>query len=239
MLAIPAIDIIEGKCVRLTQGDFKRATHYDTDPLELALQVVDAGLTHLHLVDLEGAKAGAVQNWKTLERIASRTELAIDFGGGLKSEADLRIAFDSGARQVTVGSVAAKQPERFAEWLQAFGPERIILAADAKDGRVATAGWQETSDLQLMDYLRHWMQRGVAYALCTDISKDGALQGPNLELYQQIAQAEPELFLIASGGVASVDDLAALEATGASAVVIGKALFEGRIQMSDLSPYRL
>ena len=207
MYIIPAIDIIDGKCVRLTQGDYAQKKVYNEDPLEVAKRFADAGITRLHLVDLDGAKAKHIVNYKVLERIATRTDLHIDFGGGLKQDEDLRIAFESGAAQITGGTVAVKNPDRFLAWLERYGAERIILGADVKNGKIAVSGWQEESQEELLPFLERYLAAGVRYAICTDVSKDGLLQGAALELYADIRERFPDLQLIASGGVTAMEEV--------------------------------
>ena len=231
---IPAIDLIAGKCVRLTQGDYATQKIYNEDPLEVAKQFEDNGIHRLHVVDLDGAREGHIVNYRVLERLASRTSLLIDFGGGLKEEGDLEIAFESGAQKVTGGSIAVKQPEQFAAWIQRFGSERILLGADAKDRKIVVSGWQEHTDLELIPFIEGYHHKGITKAICTDIGRDGMLQGPAVELYQEIRQAIPDLYLIASGGVGSVADIERLAEAGIPAVIFGKALYEGRIQLKDL-----
>ena len=231
---IPAIDLIDGKCVRLTQGDYDTQKVYNADPVEVAKMFEDHGIRRLHMVDLDGARAGRIINYRTLERVANRTALVIDFGGGLKQDGDLEIAFDSGAQMVTGGSIAAKQPEQFAAWIQRFGSERILLGADAKDRKIAVSGWQEHTDLELIPFIEGYHRKGITKAICTDIGRDGMLQGPAVELEQEISQASPGLYLIASGGVGSVADIERLAEAGLPAVIFGKALYEERIQLKDL-----
>lgn len=231
---IPAIDIIDGKCVRLSQGDYASKKVYNENPLEVALELEAHGLRRLHIVDLDGAASQHIVNYPVLDRIASHTGLTIDFGGGIKSGEDLQAAFDHGARMVTLGSVAVKRPELFGEWMDRFGPERIILGADAKDGKIAVNGWKEDSQLELMDFLEGHYRKGVRQVLCTDIGRDGMLQGPATGLYADIMQRYPDLHLIASGGVGCLDDLLRLDEAGIPAVVFGKALYEGRIRLEDL-----
>ncbi len=234
MHIIPAIDIIDGKCVRLTQGDYEQKKVYNEDPLEVAKAYEDHGLKRLHLVDLDGARAKQIVNYKVLERLAGRTHLHIDFGGGLKSDEDLRIAFESGARQVTGGTVAVKDPELFLSWLEKYGPGRIILGADVKDRQIAVSGWQETSDRELFPFLEEYKEKGVEYAICTDVSKDGLLEGTALELYVEIREAFPDLKLIASGGVTTVEELKKLQKIGCFGAIIGKAIYEGKITLETL-----
>ena len=237
MLIIPAIDIIDGKCVRLTQGDYAQKTVYNEDPLEVAKQFEDAGLHRLHLVDLDGAKAKRIINHRVLERIAGATSLVIDFGGGLKSHEDLRIAFESGAQQVTGGTVAVKEPELFMDWLKVYGGERIILGADFKDGNIAVSGWQEQSQLELFAFLADYVAQGVKYTISTDVSKDGLLQGSAIDTYQRIREELPELKLIASGGVTSMPELERLREIGCFGAIIGKAIYENKISLKDLMTF--
>ena len=234
MQIIPAIDIIEGKCVRLTHGDYSQKTVYNERPLEVALQFEDAGLQRLHLVDLDGAKAGTVKNWKVLEEIASRTSLKIDFGGGIKSEKDVRVVFYSGSTWATVGSMAVKQPERFLKWLEQFGADQFLLGADVKSEKITVSGWLEQTDIWVYDFIGDYLSKGVKQIFCTDVSKDGALEGPSLELYRNIVQKFPELHFIASGGVSSLEDVFELEEAGCRGVIIGKAIYEGRVRLQDL-----
>ena len=234
MYIIPAIDIIDGKCVRLTQGDYAQKKVYNEDPLEVAKQFADAGVTRLHLVDLDGAKAKHIVNYKVLERIATRTDLHIDFGGGLKQDEDLRIAFESGAAQITGGTVAVKNPERFLSWLQRFGAERIILGADVKNGKIAVSGWQEESQEELLPFLERYLAEGVRYVICTDVSKDGLLQGSALELYGEIRNRFPDLQLVASGGVTGMEEIERLREIGCFGAIIGKAIYEGHLLLKEL-----
>lgn len=231
---IPAIDIIEGKCVRLTEGDYAQKKIYNEDPLEVALQFQDAGLQRLHLVDLDGAKAGAVQNWKVLEKLAGKTNLVIDFGGGIKQEQDVRIVFDSGAALATIGSLAVKSPDTFAAWLQHFGADKFLLGADVKQEKIAVSGWLETTDIWIYDFIQDYLSKGVQQIFCTDVSKDGKLEGPATDLYRSLKEKFPELHLIASGGVAELDDVFALREVGCAGVIIGKAIYENRISLKDL-----
>ncbi|MGB3618797.1 MAG: 1-(5-phosphoribosyl)-5-[(5-phosphoribosylamino)methylideneamino]imidazole-4-carboxamide isomerase [Catalinimonas sp.] len=234
MHIIPAIDIIDGKCVRLTQGDYARKKEYAADPLDVAKRFEGAGLTRLHLVDLDGAREKRVVNYHVLERIAAKTSLHIDFGGGVRSDDDLRIAFESGAAQVTGGSVAVRDPELFQEWLDHHGAERIILGADARGGRIAVSGWQEDSGRDLFDFLEEYRERGVRYVISTDVAKDGLLQGPATDLYREIRARFPDLLLVASGGVSGPADLDALAEVGVWGVIVGKALYEGHLQPEEL-----
>jgi phosphoribosylformimino-5-aminoimidazole carboxamide ribotide isomerase len=235
MEIIPAIDIIDGKCVRLTQGDYSQKKIYNEHPLEVARQFEDAGLRRLHLVDLDGAKTGAVRNWKVLETIAGKTALIVDFGGGIKTAADVDIVFNSGATLATVGSIAVKDGPLFVSWLQEYGAERFLLGADVKNEKIAVSGWQETTDRWVYDFIREYIEKGVRQIFCTDVSKDGLLQGPALELYKNIVGKFPDLHFIASGGVSGMDDVWRLEEAGCKGVIIGKAIYEGRIALNELS----
>ena len=234
---IPAIDIIDGKCVRLTKGDYATTKVYNEDPLEVALEIESYGLQRLHVVDLDGAKSKHVVNYRVLERIASRTSLKIDFGGGIKSDEDLVIAFENGAQMVTIGSIASQKPELFLKWLNAYGSNKMILGADTRDGFISVNGWLEESRQELLPYLGEYIKHGVKNVLCTDIHKDGMLQGPSIGLYKQIMSAYPTLHLIASGGVSSLDDIRQLNEAGIPAVVFGKALYEGRFTLKELSEF--
>lgn len=234
---IPAIDIIDGKCVRLSQGDYDQKKVYNEDPLEVAMMFEDAGIKRLHCVDLDGAKAKHIVNYKVLERIASKTSLTIDFGGGLKSDDDLRIAFECGASMVTGGSIAVKDPDTFLAWIDKFGADKIILGADAKDQKIAVSGWQETTSMDLLPFIGHFKQKGISKVICTDISRDGMLQGPATDLYKEILIEYPDLYLIASGGVSSVADIEKLCEAGVPAVIFGKAIYEGYIKLSDLAAF--
>jgi phosphoribosylformimino-5-aminoimidazole carboxamide ribotide isomerase len=234
MEIIPAIDIIDGKCVRLTQGDYEQKKIYNEHPLEVARQFEDAGLMRLHLVDLDGAKAGAVKNWKVLETIAGKTSLVIDFGGGIKKEEDVQIVLNSGAALATVGSLALKDPELFLSWLQQYGTDRFLLGADVKNERIAVGGWLETTDRWIYDFILEYIDKGIQQVFCTDVSKDGLLQGPSLELYRNITGKFPGLHFIASGGVSAIEDVYQLEEIGCKGVIIGKAIYEGRITLKEL-----
>lgn len=231
---IPAIDLIDAKCVRLSQGDYAQKTVYNENPLEVAKMFEDAGIRRLHLVDLDGAKAHHIVNHKVLEQIASKTNLIIDFGGGLKSDNDLRIAFESGASMITGGSIAVRDSETFLSWIQKFGAEKIILGADVKDEKVAVGGWIETTEIELMPFISNYISKGISKVICTDISKDGMLQGPALDLYKKMLTIEPDMYLIASGGVSSLDDIIQLNEAGVPAVITGKAIYEGKFKLSDL-----
>lgn len=238
MQIIPAIDIINGKCVRLTQGDYDSVKVYNENPLEVARQFEDAGLTRVHLVDLDGAKAGAVRNWKVLEALASRTSLDIDFGGGIKTEKDVSIVLESGARWATVGSIAVKDEELFVDWIDKFGSTSFILGADVKDEKIAIHGWLETTDIWIYDFVRKYMKHGLKQIFCTDVKKDGLLQGPSVKLYKTIVTEFPSLHLIASGGVSSLKDLEELAAIGCNAAIVGKAIYENRISLKDLQKFQ-
>ncbi len=231
---IPAIDLIEGKCVRLTQGDYDTKKIYNEDPLEVAKQFEDHGIRRLHLVDLDGARQGRIINYRILERIATRTSLIIDFGGGLKAEGDVEIAFESGAQMITGGSVAVKDPEAFTSWITKFGPEKIILGADAKEKMIAINGWEETTGQELIPFIQSYYDKGITKTICTDIACDGMLQGTSIPLYKEIREAIPFIYLIASGGVSSIEDIEKLVEAGIPAVIFGKAIYEGRIALKDL-----
>ncbi|MDR6196999.1 1-(5-phosphoribosyl)-5-[(5-phosphoribosylamino)methylideneamino]imidazole-4-carboxamide isomerase [Siphonobacter sp. SORGH_AS_0500] len=237
MYIIPAIDLIEGKAVRLTQGDYSQKTIYNANPLEVAKEFEGAGLMRLHLVDLDGAKAKKVINYKVLERIASQTSLHVDFGGGVQSDEDLKIVFESGARQVTGGSIAVKNPDLFESWLSRFGGEKMILGADAKNERIAVSGWEEGTELWVYDFVKNWEEKGIQYIISTDVAKDGLLQGPSFDLYKKLQEQSPELKIIASGGVSSMDDLTKLADMNVYGVIVGKAIYEGRVTLSDLRTF--
>jgi len=234
MRIIPAIDIIDGKCVRLSQGDYAQKTIYNENPLEVAKQFEDAGLKNLHLVDLDGAKAKKVINWKVLESITSQTKLNVDFGGGLRTTEDVRTVFNCGAKQITAGSIAVNNRETVLTWIDEFGSEKIILGADAKNGRIATHGWLEDSGLDAIEFIAAYQQEGIEYVVCTDIAKDGMLEGPSIELYKEILKTNAGLKLIASGGVSSINDLKELKKIGCESAIVGKAIYEGRIGVLDL-----
>ena len=237
MNIIPAIDIIDGKCVRLKQGLYDQKTVYHEEPVEVAKMFADHGITHLHLVDLDGAKASKVINHRVLEEIARVTELIIDWGGGIKSEEDLRIVFSSGARQATVGSIAAEKPSLFHEWLEIFGADRLILGADLKKGMVATRGWEETATLNWQEFFQMHVQKGVRTIISTDVARDGMLLGPANVLYQEMLAAYPGINLIASGGIASVDDLHSLREIGCFAAIVGKAIYEQKISLAQIQAF--
>lgn len=234
---IPAIDVIDGKCVRLTQGDYAQKKIYNEHPVEVAKQFEDAGIRRLHLVDLDGAKAKKIINHRVLEAIASETGLDIDFGGGLQSDEDLKIAFECGAKQITGGSIAVKKPEVFLSWLDKYGPERIILGADAKDEKIAVSGWQETTEILLMDFLTDYIAKGVKYTISTDVAKDGLLQGASVDLYEKMGKAFPELRVIASGGISAMKDIEELNALSLYGVIVGKAIYENRISLKEIEKF--
>jgi phosphoribosylformimino-5-aminoimidazole carboxamide ribotide isomerase len=237
MEIIPAIDIIDGKCVRLTHGDYSQKKIYNELPVEVAKEFEGAGIKRLHLVDLDGAKAGAVKNWKVLETITAKTSLNIDFGGGIKSEKDVRIVFDSGAVMATIGSIAVKDEETFSKWLGKFTGERFFLGADVKNEKITVSGWTEQTEIWVYDFIEKYIQKGMKQIFCTDVSKDGALEGPSIELYKNIVEKFPELHFVASGGVSSIDDVHQLQDIGCKGVIIGKAIYEGRIQLSELKAF--
>lgn len=234
---IPAIDLIDGKCVRLSQGDYQLKTIYNEQPLEVAKAFSDHGIRRLHLVDLDGAKAHHIVNQKVLEQIASKTNLIIDFGGGLKSAEDLKIAFESGASMVTGGSIAVRNPEEFSRWIEKYGGEKIILGADVKNEKISVGGWLETTEIDLMPFVSGYMKKGISKVICTDISKDGMLGGTAVDLYRKMLSAEPYMYLIASGGVSSVSDIELLVEARIPAVITGKALYEGKIKLQDLKKF--
>lgn len=235
MELIPAIDLIDAKCVRLSQGDYAQTKVYNENPLEVAKAFEDVGIRRLHLVDLDGAKAHHIVNYKVLENIATHTSLEIDFGGGLKSDEDLRIAFECGAKMLTGGSIAVKSPELFEKWLQKYGGERIILGSDVKDEKIAINGWQDKTDIDIWSFLADYQAKGVRKTICTDIAFDGMLAGPSIALYRKMIERFPDLYLIASGGVSGMDDIHCLQEAGLPAVIFGKAIYEGRISLQELS----
>lgn len=237
MHIIPAIDIIDGKCVRLTQGDYNQKKEYASDPLEVAKAFENAGLKRLHVVDLDGAKASKIVNGKTLQSITKNTNLHVDFGGGVKSSEAIEEAFEAGAAQITAGSIAVKNQALVKEWLQHFGPEKIILGADVKDGEIRTHGWQEGSGLNIFSFLEEYLKAGAQYVICTDVSKDGLLQGPSFELYGEIMEKFPEIKLIASGGVSCLEDLKRLNEQGVYGTIVGKAFYEGKISLEELASF--
>ena len=237
MRIIPAIDIIDGKCVRLSKGDYSTKKIYNENPIEVAKEFEGAGMQYLHVVDLDGAKANHIVNYKVLEQISSKTTLKIDFGGGLKSDEDLHIAFNSGAKQITGGSIDVKQPKIFEGWLSKYGAVKIILGADSKNEKIAVSGWQEESDKEVIPFIKSYENKGIKYVICTDIAKDGMLEGPSFNLYKRILKDTRDIKLIASGGVTSLSDLNELEDLGCEAAIIGKALYEGHIRLRDLETY--
>jgi len=232
---IPAIDIIEGKCVRLSQGDYETKKIYNEDPLEVAEAFEDHGIKRLHLVDLEGAKAKHVVNLRVLEKLATKTSLLIDFGGGIKSDDDIRSVFNAGANQATAGSIAVKEPDIVAKWMGKYGADKIILGADVKDKMIAISGWEDVTAMSLFDFLEEYIQKGTKYVICTDISKDGMMQGSSVELYTEIMDRYKDLNLIASGGVTSMEEIEKLNEEGVYGAIIGKAIYEGKITLKDLS----
>ncbi|MGE5107987.1 MAG: 1-(5-phosphoribosyl)-5-[(5-phosphoribosylamino)methylideneamino]imidazole-4-carboxamide isomerase [Sphingobacteriales bacterium] len=238
MQIIPAIDIIDGKCVRLTQGDYSQKKIYNENPLEVAKEFEDAGLKRLHLVDLDGAKSGAVKNWKVLETIAAKISMIIDFGGGIKKEDDVKIVFNSGAALATIGSIAVKNEEEFVKWLKQFGADKFLLGADVKDEKIAVSGWLETTDVWIYDFIEKYINHGVQQIFCTDVSKDGKLEGPSTELYKNIISQFPQLHFIASGGVSSFKDLEELQSIGCSGAIVGKAIYENRISLEELKRFK-
>ena len=235
---IPAIDIINGQCVRLTKGDYDQKTVYNNSPAEVAKEFEQLGFQRLHVVDLDGAKSKHIVNSAVLSQITTETSLTTDFGGGIKTDEDIEKAFAAGASMVTVGSIAVTQPELFIGWLRKYGAERMILGADVRNGKISINGWKEDSEEDLLPFLQKYIEAGVKTVLCTEISKDGTLQGPAIELYKRVMEKYPQLHLIASGGVACMDDIKALEAAGIPAVVFGKAIYEGRIDLKELMDWR-
>lgn len=237
MRIIPAIDIINGQCVRLTKGDYATKKIYNENPLEIAKAFEDSGIQYLHVVDLDGAKASHIVNHNILESIASKTNLKIDFGGGLKSDDDLRIAFESGAHQITGGSIAVKNPDVFKKWILKYGSDKIILGADCNNEKIAISGWQEESELEVMPFIKDYQSQGIQYVICTDISKDGMLQGPSFNLYKRILNEVNQINLIASGGISKLDELPKLKTLGCEGVIIGKAIYENRISLKELENF--
>ena len=237
MHIIPAIDLIGGKCVRLSQGDYSSKKEYHDDPLEMAKRFEGAGIQRLHLVDLDGAKAKKIVNGAVLERIASETGLQVDFGGGIQADEEIEKAFALGAKQVTGGSIAVKNPGLFEAWLSLYGSDRIILGADAKNKKIAVGGWEETTSVDLIPFVKSYFEKGIRYVICTDVAKDGLLQGPSVELYREILQEIPGLKLIASGGVSSVKDLEDLEKAGVYGTIVGKAYYEGKVTLEELAGF--
>ena len=237
MTIIPAIDIIEGKCVRLVKGDYSQKKVYNENPLEVAMQFEEAGIRRLHLVDLDGARAGEVKNWKVLEQIAGKTKLKIDFSGGISSQKSLEITFNSGAAYAAVGSIAVKDEFTFSGWLLAFGPDKFIIGADVKNELIVIKGWTETTAINLFDLIEKYKLKGVKDFFCTDVNKDGLLQGPAVDLYKKIMNRHPSVDLIASGGISSVKDLELLREAGCSGAIIGKAIYENRVTLNDLKKF--
>lgn len=234
MRIIPAIDLIDGKCVRLTQGDYAQKKIYNENPLEVAKAFEDAGLTYLHLVDLDGAKAGKVVNWSVIENITSHTSLHVDFGGGIKTDEEINNLFEVGIKQVNLGSIAVKNPVKVCQWIETFGADKIILSADVKNEMIAIAGWQENSDINIKEFINDYFRQGISYVTCTDISTDGTLAGPNVALYEKLLKEFPKLKLVASGGVGCIEDLSALKKINVDGVIIGKAIYEGKINVQQL-----
>jgi phosphoribosylformimino-5-aminoimidazole carboxamide ribotide isomerase len=237
MTIIPAMDIIDGQCVRLTKGDFGTKKVYDNNPVSVAKRFEDSGVKRLHMVDLDGARVKRVVNHRVLEAVAGNTDLEIDFGGGVQSDVDIQLVFNSGAQQVTAGSVSVKDPQLVQSWLDTYGSEKIILGADVKNKMIAISGWQEATNLKLDDYLSEHLDQGFKYVICTDISRDGVLNGPAVALYRELKNKYKSIYLIASGGVGDFDDLSRLADVGVNGVIIGKALYEGRIKLEELKPF--
>lgn len=234
---IPAIDIIEGKCVRLSQGDYAQKKIYNENPLEVAKSFENHGIEHLHLVDLDGAKSSKVVNWKVLESIANGTNLKIDFGGGVKSDEDLKKVFESGAAQITAGSIAVKSPDKVFEWISKYGANRIILGADVRNKKIAINGWKEESELDLFPFLDTFTNQGIEHVICTDISKDGMMEGSSVILYEEIMNRFPELKLIASGGVSSMKEILNLQNLAIHGAIVGKAIYEGQISLNEIADF--
>jgi phosphoribosylformimino-5-aminoimidazole carboxamide ribotide isomerase len=237
MQIIPAIDIIDGKCVRLTEGDYAQKTIYNENPLEVAKAFEAAGIQRLHLVDLDGAKAGAVKNWKVLESIALNTKLVIDFGGGIKTDEDVALVFERGASLATIGSIAVANPTLFFSWVNKYGAEKFFLGADVKDNLIAVNGWMQTSTTTIESFLTDYLAHGITNIFCTDVSKDGRLEGPSIKLYQSLISSFPNLNLVASGGVSSLQDLETLDAIGCAGAIVGKAIYENRISLESLQQF--
>lgn len=237
MQIIPAIDIIDGKCVRLTQGDYAQKTIYNENPLEVAQEFESIGVTRLHLVDLDGAKLGKVVNYKVLEKIARKTKLSIDFGGGIKTDDDIETVFNYGADLATIGSIAVKNKDLFFSWIKKYGAEKIFLGADVKNEKIVVGGWLETTNVSIYDFIEENLKEGIKHVFCTDISKDGLLQGPSIDLYKNMMTKFPQLNLTASGGVSQLNDLNELKNIGCSGAIVGKAIYEGRITMDELKTF--
>jgi len=234
---IPAIDIIDGKCVRLSQGDYSKKTIYNENPLEVAKQFEGMGISRLHLVDLDGAKKGEVVNFRVLDKIANNTQLVIDFGGGIKTNMSIQSVFNAGANMATIGSVAVKEPGLFFSWINTYGSNKILLGADVKEENIAISGWLEETKINIIDFLQMNIKNGLTQTFCTDVSKDGMLEGPSIELYKKIIQKFPDLIFIASGGVSNIKDVAELEKIGCSGVIIGKAIYEGKISLEEIKKF--
>jgi phosphoribosylformimino-5-aminoimidazole carboxamide ribotide isomerase len=234
---IPAIDIIDGKCVRLSKGDYDTKKIYNNDPLDMAKQFEDAGIKRLHMVDLDGAKEKRVINYRILEKVAGKTSLDIDFGGGVQSDEDLHIIFSSGAKQVTAGSAAVNNREMTLNWLNHYGQERIILGADAKNGKIAVSGWQENSQYDLIPFLKEYARSGFKYTISTNVDKDGMLEGPDFDIYARIKDELPSMYLIASGGIGEMSHIEKLNEMGIDAVIVGKAIYENHIKLEDLKDF--
>jgi phosphoribosylformimino-5-aminoimidazole carboxamide ribotide isomerase len=237
MRIIPAIDVIDGKCVRLAQGDYAQKKIYHADPLEMAKRFEDAQLKYLHLVDLDGAKAGKVMNWKVVESVTGKTNLGVDFGGGIKTANEIERLFQSGVKQVNLGSIAVKNPDVVHDWIETYGAERIILSADVRNEMIAVGGWTENSSISIFDFIRDYLEKGIRYITCTDIHTDGMLLGPNVSLYKALLNTFPEINLIASGGVSSINDLKELKKLNVDGVIVGKAIYEGRIELKELTDW--
>ncbi len=237
MRIIPAIDIIGGKCVRLEKGDYSTKKVYNENPLEVAKQFEDVGIKHLHLVDLDGAKSQHIVNYKILENLATKTNLKIDFGGGIRSDKDIEIVFECGAAQITGGSIAVKNPDLFTTWIEKYGNEKIILGADVKDEKIAIGGWTESSKYELLPFIKEYVRKGIQYVICTDVSKDGMLQGPTFDLYERILSAFPQINLVASGGISHANQLNRLIALGCEGVIVGKAIYENKIPLKELAHF--
>lgn len=235
MRIIPAIDIIDGKCVRLTQGDYNQKKIYNENPLDVAKEFEAAGLNYLHLVDLDGAKRGMVVNSQVVQSICNNTSLHVDFGGGVKKADDIKQLLDYGVKQINLGSIAVKEPEKVFEWIAVFGPDKIILSADVRNEQIAINGWQENAAINIIDFIEPYSQKTLKYVVCTDISTDGMLSGPNITLYQKIQESYPELKVIASGGVSGISDVVALKKLGVDGVIIGKAIYEGKVTLDELA----
>ena len=237
MQIVPAIDIIDGKCVRLTEGDYAQKTIYNENPLEVAKAFEDAGIKRLHLVDLDGAKAGVVKNWKVLESIALHTKLVIDFGGGIKTDEDVALVFERGASLATIGSIAVANPELFLNWVSTYGAHAFFLGADVKDNLIAVNGWMKTSNISINDFISGYLDKGITNIFCTDVTKDGRLEGPSTVLYQSLLTMFPNLKLVASGGVSSLQDLEVLDRIGCAGAIVGKAIYENRISLKELQQF--